>query len=99
MGTSTQISEFQKGAILALRDVGKSLREFGAYVGIHHTTVSKFLKTYDETGSFEVVPRIGRPRSSTPAQDNVLENLCLGNRKASTSELNRRWKRATRNRV
>ena len=61
--------------------------------------MATFIKKYKETGDFEQAPRSGRPRLSTAAQDDVLEQIALKNRKKSAAELNKLWKKATRNSV
>ena len=65
-------------------------------VNICHSSITKFLRRWKETGSLNCGVWGGRPRSTTPAQDKILEKLCLSDRKKSASELNKEWRKKTR---
>ena len=60
MPKGKHISLSDKGAIVALRQEGKSLRIIGKQLGLHFMSVGKFLKIYKEGGGFDVAARSGR---------------------------------------
>src|SRR5437667_7681867 len=58
-----ELTYFQKGEIVALRD-SMSHREIGDQLGIPHRTVSSFLEHYNQCKSTDNFPRPGAPRNS-----------------------------------
>ena len=68
MPSEKRLSLNNKGAIVALRGEGHSLRVIGRKLEIAHSTVCKFLRRYDRTGSFDA------GKTSAP-QDAKLEKL------------------------
>ena len=50
---SKQISDFDKGRIVAYDDCGWNQRQIGEKIGVTHVAVGKFLKKYKSTGEYE----------------------------------------------
>jgi transposase len=61
-----QLTDFQKGEIVALRD-SMSHREIGRQLDIPHRTVSSFLERYDQRKSADNLPHPGAPRKLSTA--------------------------------
>jgi hypothetical protein len=61
-----QLTDFQKGEIVALRD-SMSHREIGRELDIPHRTVSSFLERYDQRKSADNLPHPGAPRKLSTA--------------------------------
>ena len=61
-----ELTDFQKGEIVALRD-SMSHREIGCQLGIPHHTVSNFLEHYDQRESADNLPHPGAPRKLSTA--------------------------------
>jgi transposase len=64
-----------RAAIVALRDAGKSVRQIAEQIGVHKTTVYRWLKKYDECGDVRRKEGSGRKKKTTAAQDNQLIRL------------------------
>ena len=62
----TELTDFQKGEIVALRG-SKSHREISRQLAIPHRTVSSFLECYDQRDSIENLPHPGAPRKLSAA--------------------------------
>ena len=58
---------------------------------------SQDFSKFDAIRSYQDRAKSGQPRAATEAQDNMLEKIALENRKKSASELNKEWRKATRN--
>ena len=59
-----ELSDFQKGEIVALRHL-YSHREIGHQLGIPNSTVSAFLNRFDERENYQNKERPGRPRKTS----------------------------------
>ena len=66
-----ELSEFQKGEIVALNDL-YSHREIGRQLGIPHSTVDAFLKRYADRENYDNLYHSGRPRKTTSSDDRYL---------------------------
>ena len=67
----TELSEFQKGQIVALSD-RYSHREIGRQLRIPHSTVSAFLNRYADRENHDNLHHTGRPRKTTLSDDHYL---------------------------
>lgn len=57
-----QLSDFEKGKIVAYDDCGFSQRDIGRKINRDHKTVGKFLKRFKETGTIKRKTGSGRKR-------------------------------------
>ena len=60
-----QLSDFEKGKIVAFHDVGLSVREISKKVGKHFSTISRVIKNFKETGSHKRISGSGRKRKTS----------------------------------
>ena len=67
----TELSEFQKGQIVALSAI-YSAREIGRQLGISHSTVSAFLSRYADRENYDNFHHIGRPRKTASSGDRYI---------------------------
>ena len=77
MGRAIQISLVDKGAIVALRDEGLMHKAISTRLGLHRSTVTKFLQRFAASGAFDVAPCSGRPKNTMAAQDRLLVLLSV----------------------
>ena len=81
-----ELSEFQKGQIVALSDL-YSHREIGLQLGIPHSTVSAFLSCYTDRENHENLHHIGRPRQTTSSDDHYLIRSAEGDTSQPLAQL------------
>jgi transposase len=65
MSVTKQLSDFEKGKIVAYHECGISNNEIGKKLSRSHTTIGRFLKRYKETGSNSRKVGCGRKRKTT----------------------------------
>src|SRR5690349_15730433 len=54
-----------RSGVISLSQSGESVTSIARRLRMHHGTVSKAVKRFQETGTFEDRPRAGRPRTVT----------------------------------
>lgn len=67
---STKVA--QRGRIVGMRDAGLTPSEISRELGISRTTVYKWLQRWDEEECLDDHPKSGRPRETTPAQNEAI---------------------------
>ena len=87
-----QLSDLEKGKILAYSDCGLSLRDIGKKLGRHHGTIGKFLQQYKKSGNYQRNPGSGRKRSTTALQDQQIVRAAKRQRKITAQELQTKFK-------
>jgi len=87
----SQLSEFEKGQIVAYRDCGLTLRDIGKKLNRHNGPICKFLKKYNITGDYTRNAGSGRKRKLTTAQDEEIIRFAKRNRKVTAKELKTRF--------
>ena len=72
----TELSEFQRGGVVALEKAGHSHLEIGKILEIPSSTVSATIRWFKATGSAASCPRTGRPPTITArGQRKVLRDI------------------------
>ena len=72
MGKTSNLSREKKASVIALQQAGYSTREIGRCLLCSQNSVSYTMCRYDETGNNDDRRRSGRPRASTPRDDQYL---------------------------
>lgn len=62
----------ERGGIIALHSRGFSKHEIAETFNCHPNTVKRWIRRYDETIDVLRKPGSGRPRKTTPEEDNML---------------------------
>src|SRR6185295_7751651 len=102
MGTRKELTPAQQGTIFYCHKRGDSHRTIADTVSCSPATVSKTLRRYKETGSFNSRVRSGRPRHIEPKQRVQLKRLVTRkaqNRRLCTDEVQSIWRKKTKQRV
>ena len=69
---SMETSQAKRGAILQLHNEGYSDSEIGRRLAIHRSTVARWIRREEELGTTDNRHRSGRPRCTTPEDDQVM---------------------------
>ena len=72
-----ELTDLQKGEILALKGEKKSQRSIAKKLKIPRPTIQKFLQRFKKRDTHENLPRSGRPHVTTETQDQELCNAAL----------------------
>jgi transposase len=64
-----KLNDPEKGAIVALRNRGISVREIAQQINCSRNTVIKWIRRFEETGDVKRKVGSGRLKKTTPAQD------------------------------
>ena len=86
----SKLSLAEKRAAVELQKAGLSNKQIAEQLNFSQRAIYGFLRRYAETGDLNQKSGSGRLRGSTACQDATLEKLCLADRKASATELNKR---------
>ena len=70
-----KLSAFEKGQIIQGMKLGMTQINLANQLNRHQSTISKFMKKYEETGTIDPAPKSGRPRKTTPITDRHLVSL------------------------
>ena len=79
-----QLTEFEKGKIVAWSEEGVSNKEIGRRLKRTHHTIGRFLKLFKETGSHKRRTGGGRKRKTTLRQDRFIERQVLKRRRITS---------------
>lgn len=90
-----ELTPRKKAVIIALNNEGLSSRVISDRIGFNHSTVSRLLQKFRQTGSVERTMGRGRKKASTVADDRFLVRLSLKNRRASSTVLKREWEESS----
>ena len=90
-----ELTPRKNSVIIALNGEGLSSRVISDRIGFNHSTVTRLLKKFRETGSTERTKGRGRKKASTFADDRFLVRLSLRNRRASSTDLKREWQESS----
>lgn len=96
MNRPRNLTEPETVRALTLLDEGYSQRHIANLLGVNHSTISRVLKRFNETGSYRRRPGQGRKRCTSARDDRFLKQSALRNRSV-TSSLLRNDLEATRN--
>ena len=81
----------EKQTILSLSKKGFASLEVGELINCSHVTVTKSIKRIEERRSLLPLPRTGRPRISTQADDRRLFRIYKSEEKKTARELKEEW--------
>lgn len=87
MGKIREISEVERGQIIALLSEGLSQLEISKKMKISRCAVQTTIRRYQNTSSLKSLHRSGRPRKSGCREDRILIREALKDRKKTSSEL------------
>ncbi|CAF4090341.1 unnamed protein product [Rotaria magnacalcarata] len=73
--SSQPTTQAMRGALIALHEDGKTNIEISQQLGMHRTTVARWISRYYEEGNLETKRKSGRPRCTTLLEDNDIEYL------------------------
>lgn len=85
--TFKQLTDLEKGQIVAYNDCGWSGREIGKKIKKSHVAINSFLKKYKETGKYTRTPGSGRKRKTTPTDDHHISILAKKQRTVTAKEI------------
>lgn len=78
--TMAELTKQERGRIVGLVEAGMSVRAAAHQVGTTPATASKWWNRYQATGNVDDLPRSGRPRVTSAAQDASIVNKATQNR-------------------
>ena len=87
-----QLTEFEKGQIVAWHESGYTDHEIGKKLNRWCTTIRRFLFKYYLTGSFKRKEGSGRRRKTTAREDRLIIREVRKNRKITAAEIKRNFK-------
>lgn len=90
------LTEFQKGRIIGLRNEGVSYRAIGREIGCNAATVLRWWRRWNEERNCRRRNGSGRPRVSTPREDQRLRVSAIRDRHSTTREIGNNWTEALR---
>ncbi|EEZ98274.1 Transposable element Tc3 transposase-like Protein [Tribolium castaneum] len=86
-----QLTPFERGRIVGLREGGMSVREIAARVNRGVATVLRCIRAWEEEGREHRARGSGRPRGTTARQDRYLHFLAFRDRHVSTRRIGDQW--------
>ena len=81
------LSEGVRGQIIALINKVYSQRQVAAKVGVSKGSVQRTVERFRKTQSYSGLPKSGRPRSTSPQEDQFIKLTSLRNRRATASDI------------
>lgn len=87
-----QLTPFERGRIVGLREAGLSFRDIANRVGRSVATIALCWRRWRENNEERRRPRPGRPRRTTGREDRALRLAALRDRFSSTREIGDRWR-------
>ncbi|GFX91550.1 transposable element Tcb1 transposase [Trichonephila clavipes] len=79
-----QVSEFNRGRIVAYRDCGLSFRKTGTRVGQNQTTVMRICDRWMQEGTMDRRSRSHPPQCTTSREDRQIERMAVADRKVTS---------------
>ncbi|GFX99277.1 transposable element Tcb1 transposase [Trichonephila clavipes] len=79
-----QVSEFDRGRIVAYRDCGLSLREIGSRVGRNQTTVMRICDHWMQEGRTDRRGQSHLPQCTTSREERQIVRMAVTDRSVST---------------
>lgn len=67
----TELTPLQRARAHGMSIAGMSARVIAPHFGVHHSTISRSLKTYDDENQYKSAPR-SQPRATTKQADEIL---------------------------
>ena len=80
-----------RGKILGMHHSGESISAISQSLGLHRTTVARWIKRDEEEGDISTRPKNGRPRKTTPAEDQQIVQDSRSNPKKTSVQLQQEW--------
>jgi transposase len=87
----SELDTLEKQSIIILMQEGYSSHTIAKRIGRSHSTVSRSIKKFKETGKIENLKRTGRPLISTSRNDLCLKRISIKNRFFSSKDLKKEW--------
>ena len=84
-----QLSDFEKGRIVQGIMDGKTQKDIAELLGKNQSSISRFLKQYDETGDYQRVAGAGKKRKMSERDDNYVIQTIKRNRNITRDEIRR----------
>ncbi|GFU29002.1 transposable element Tcb1 transposase [Trichonephila clavipes] len=75
-----QVSQFDRGRIVAYRDCGLSFREIGSRVGRNQTTVMRICDRWMQEGTTDRRGRLHPPQCTTSREDSQIVHMAVMDR-------------------
>ena len=72
-----RLSEQTRAIAIGLLDAGTPVKAVARRVGVTPTTIRKLIIKFGRTGQVKDLPRSGRPRETTAAEDRFFSNVAL----------------------
>ncbi|KAI5152180.1 hypothetical protein ENBRE01_2631 [Enteropsectra breve] len=94
-----QLSDIDKGKILALLGKNQSIRQISAELNIPKTTVGSFIKKYKETRSTKREIRSGRKPILTATEEEKISRFVIKNPKLSAHEIKEQMQKLFKKKV
>jgi transposase len=82
-----QLTEFERGRIIGLREGGFSFREIAERLSRNASTVHECWQQWSREGTASRRPGSGRPRSTTEREDRRVRRMAVASRTASAAEI------------
>ena len=90
-----KLSTFDKTRAIAWIQDGIAKAEVAQRLGVHHSVIDRLTQPFRETNSIEERPRSGRPRQTTPREDQFIKRQVLLQRDATSTSNQRQLRFAT----
>lgn len=82
-----QLTEFERGRVVGLREGGFSFRDIAERLGRNVSTVHECWQQWSREGTASRRPGSGRPRGTTEREDRRVRRMAVANRTASAAEI------------
>lgn len=86
-----QLSDFERGRVVGLREGGLSFRQIAAHLNRSVSAVANCYHVWSEEGREQRARRSGRPRQTTARQDRRLRLLVVRDRFSTTRSIADQW--------
>ena len=87
MGKSKQVTPRKRAVITTYHKDGVSVRSIATKCGVPKSTVAEIVKRFDTTGDAGVLKRSGRPKVTSPREDNIIRRLVVKTPSISSTEI------------
>ena len=89
-----QLSDFERGRIVGMKEAGLSLREIGRRIGRNPVTIMRCWQSWSQEGRQHRRRGSGRPRKSNQRQDRLLRLMAVRDRFQTSASVWADWRRA-----